>query len=293
MSVSRQILAELPMLRRFARAVSGTQEAGDSHVETALSNVLTLPESARTAGDLRLILYKFLIAALRAHDPVTTAKAQSAATGTAADRQLMRVSPHHRIAFLLKSLEGFALSDIAHILDCSATDAEHLVAEGSREIAEHLQTDVLIIEDEPLIALDLEDLVLGLGHRVTGIARTHAEALQLIARKSPGIVLSDIKLADGTSGLSAVNDILKKHNVPVIFITAYPERRREIARKGGGSVPKEKRSFSRNPDLAAEAGRKGGQNVAPEDRSFSRNHTLAARAGRKGGETSHGGPKKI
>jgi CheY-like chemotaxis protein len=224
MSVSRQILVELPMLRRFSRAVTGTQEAGDSYVETALSNLLALPESARTMGDLRLILYKFLIAAMRANDPGTTVKEQATPTGTAAHRQLMRVSPHHRIAFLLKSLEGFAVADIAHILDCSLTDAENLIAEGSREIAEHLQTDVLIIEDEPLIALDLEELVLGLGHRVTGIARTHAEALTLIGRKSPGIVLSDIKLADGSSGLSAVNDILKKHNVPVIFITAYPER---------------------------------------------------------------------
>jgi len=212
------------MLRRFSRAVTGTQEAGDSYVETALSNLLALPESARTTGDLRLILYKFLIAAMRANDPGTAVKEQATPTVAAAHRQLMRVSPHHRIAFLLKSLEGFAVADIAHILDCYLTDAENLIAEGSREIAEHLQTDVLIIEDEPLIALDLEELVLGLGHRVTGIARTHAEALTLIGRKSPGIVLSDIKLVDGSSGLSAVNDILKKHNVPVIFITAYPER---------------------------------------------------------------------
>ncbi|MCX8504804.1 MAG: general stress protein [Beijerinckiaceae bacterium] len=87
----------------------------------------------------------------------------------------------------------------------------------------------------------------------------------------------------------------KERTTPVLrgFAAMDPERRREIARKGGGSVPKEKRSFSRNPDLAAEAGRKGGQNVAPEDRSFSRNHTLAASAGRKGGETSHGTSKKI
>ena len=224
MSVSRQILVELPMLRRFARAVTGTQEAGDSYVETALSQLLAMPETVRTGGDLRVILYKFLIAAMRANDPGTAVKDQLTPSGTAAHRHLMQVSPHHRIAFLLKSLEGFAVADIAHILDCSLAEAEHLVAEGSREIAEHLQTDVLIIEDEPLIALDLEELVIGLGHRVTGIARTHAEALQQIGRKSPGIVLSDIKLADGSSGLSAVNDILKSHNVPVIFITAYPER---------------------------------------------------------------------
>lgn len=65
------------------------------------------------------------------------------------------------------------------------------------------------------------------------------------------------------------------------------EKRRAIARKGGESVPNEKRSFSQDPELAAKAGRKGGRSVDPEKRSFSQNHLLAARAGRKGGHASH------
>jgi uncharacterized protein len=76
------------------------------------------------------------------------------------------------------------------------------------------------------------------------------------------------------------------------FASMDPEKQRAIARKGGESVPHEKRSFSQNPGLAAEAGRKGGQSVNPSKRSFSRNHTLASEAGRKGGHASHGGPKK-
>jgi general stress protein YciG len=71
------------------------------------------------------------------------------------------------------------------------------------------------------------------------------------------------------------------------------EKQRAIARKGGESVPNEKRSFSQNPGLAAEAGRKGGQSVNPAMRSFSRNHALASEAGRKGGHASHTGPKKV
>ncbi len=71
------------------------------------------------------------------------------------------------------------------------------------------------------------------------------------------------------------------------------EKQRAIARKGGESVPNEKRSFSQNPGLAAEAGRKGGQSVNPAKRSFSRNHALASEAGRKGGHASHTGPKKV
>ncbi len=71
------------------------------------------------------------------------------------------------------------------------------------------------------------------------------------------------------------------------FAAMDSEKQREIARKGGESVPGEKRSFSRNKALAAEAGRKGGHSVSPDDRSFSRNRELAAQAGRKGGQQTH------
>ncbi len=70
------------------------------------------------------------------------------------------------------------------------------------------------------------------------------------------------------------------------FASMDDAKQREIARKGGQSVPPEKRSFSQDPGLAAQAGRKGGQSVAPEARSFSQNRELAAQAGRKGGEAS-------
>ena len=71
-----------------------------------------------------------------------------------------------------------------------------------------------------------------------------------------------------------------------------PEKQRAIARKGGESVPNEKRSFAQNPALAAEAGRKGGMSVSPQKRSFSQNHELASLAGRKGGHASHGSTRK-
>ena len=87
-----------------------------------------------------------------------------------------------------------------------------------------MATDVLIIEDEPLIAMDIEDIVSRLGHRIIGVARTRKEAGELAKRSTPGIILADIQLADGSSGIDAVNDLLGSFEVPVIFITAYPER---------------------------------------------------------------------
>ena len=84
-------------------------------------------------------------------------------------------------------------------------------------------TSVLIIEDEPLIAMDIESMVESLAF-AAGVARTHNEAIKLFNERRPGLVLADIQLADGSSGIDAVNDILRAVSVPVIFITAFPER---------------------------------------------------------------------
>ncbi len=136
----------------------------------------------------------------------------------------MRIAPRSRQAFLLTALEGFSPTEAAQILDAAYPEVERLIAEAQADIDAELATDVLIIEDEPIIALDIEALVRELGHNVVDIAATRTEALAAIEGKSPGLVLADIQLADGSSGIDAVKDILAQMNVPVIFITAFPER---------------------------------------------------------------------
>jgi CheY-like chemotaxis protein len=134
------------------------------------------------------------------------------------------MTPLPRQVFLLLGLEDFSEDDAAAILDLSDAEIHALVEESGRELASEIATDVLIIEDEPLIGIDLEMLVESLGHTVTGIARTHQEAVQMASAQRPGLVLADIRLADGSSGLDAVNELLKTFEIPVIFITAYPEQ---------------------------------------------------------------------
>src|SRR5262249_52564833 len=141
-----------------------------------------------------------------------------------ADRSLEAITPRPRQAFLLASVEGFSTPQVAEILGCSTDEVTGLIHEAGEQIAEQTATDVLIIEDEPLISMDLEALVKGLGHRVSGIARTHREALAEVNKKKPGLILADIHLADGSSGLEAVNEMLLGFSVPVIFVTAFPER---------------------------------------------------------------------
>jgi len=224
MGFSRQILADVPMMRRFARAAAGGQPEGDAAVEEALSTLLALPELRVNADGSRIALFRALAGVLEHGDGHGRDSVDGAHRLNAAQSVLATLAPRPRIAFLLKALEGFSASEIAQILDCALPQAEALIAAGSRAIAETLKTDILIIEDEPFIALDLEAIVHELGHRVVGVARTHREALELIKETRPGLVLSDIKLADGSSGLEAVNEILTTINLPVIFITAFPER---------------------------------------------------------------------
>jgi CheY-like chemotaxis protein len=109
-------------------------------------------------------------------------------------------------------------------LNADVAKLDELIDLAGREIAAQVATDVLIIEDEPMIAMDLESIVEGLGHRVTSVARTHGEAVKAVDQHKPGLVLADIQLADGSSGLDAVNEMLSTFAVPVIFITAYPDR---------------------------------------------------------------------
>jgi len=144
--------------------------------------------------------------------------------GSAAERRLSSITPLPRQAFLLLAVEGFSESEAAQILEIPIEQLRGLVEESGRELAADIATDVLIIEDEAFIAFDLEGLVESLGHRVLGIARTREEALAIAGKKRPGLILADIQLADGSSGLDAVNDMLETFETPVIFITAYPER---------------------------------------------------------------------
>jgi CheY-like chemotaxis protein len=215
----------LPYLRRFARALTGSQASGDAYTMATLEAHLADGTGGDRAGDARVALFA---AFLRIWGSVEInlrpeIDAVSPVNG-AADRSLEAITPLPRIAFLLHAMEEFSVPEIAAILDRPTEDVERLLDQAGREIAAHLSTRVLIIEDEPIIAMDLEALVNELGHEVTRIARTRREAVAAIAEQRPGLVLADIHLADGSSGLDAVKDILADFTVPVVFITAYPER---------------------------------------------------------------------
>ena len=137
---------------------------------------------------------------------------------------LAALAPRARQAFLLIAVEGFTNDEAAEILDTTEAEFTDLLAQASNEISRQVATDILIIEDEPIISMDLEGIVSDLGHEVSNVATTHREAVEAVKARKPGLVLADIQLADGSSGIDAVQDILREIDVPVIFITAFPDR---------------------------------------------------------------------
>ena len=219
---SQAVAQYLPFLRRYARALTGNQASGDTYVGATLEALIADPEVLGDTGGPRVALYR-LFTRLWNSVGINTA-ASRVIESMPADVRLASLTPKPRQAFLLVALEGFSEDDAGQILDVDIATVRSLVEESGRELAAEIATDVLIIEDETFIAMDLESLVESLGHRVLGVARTHKEAVALAAKKKPGLILADIQLADGSSGLEAVNELLRTFEVPVIFITAYPER---------------------------------------------------------------------
>jgi DNA-directed RNA polymerase specialized sigma24 family protein len=222
MSKADAVVQHLPYLRRYARALTGNQVSGDSYVAATLEALVKEPELLEAPDLHRVTLFR-LFSTIWNSISINDA-AELLTNEMAAERNLSRITPKPRQAFLLVSVEGFSEDHAARILDVDAPTLRQLLEGSGRELAAQIATDVLIIEDEALIALDLQALVENLGHKVIGVARTQAEALAIGQKSAVGLILADIQLADGSSGLDAVNDLLNKFEVPVIFITAYPER---------------------------------------------------------------------
>ena len=223
MSISTKIAPHLPYLRRFGRSLTGSQDSGDAYVVAVLESLVADPQSFPDSEEPRIALYRTFLRIWNSVD-LNHGRPEPGTDVDGAARRLGSITPLPRQAFLLTSVEGFTTNQAAAILEQSSDEITKLLHQAGREIAEQVATDVLIIEDEPLIAMDLESLVQGLGHRVTGMARTHSEAVAAVRQKRPGLILADIQLADGSSGLDAVNEILMGFDVPVIFVTAFPER---------------------------------------------------------------------
>lgn len=214
MSFMTIVAAELPYLRRYARTVTGSQHLGDAAVRETLEALLLAPTEFDLAKPPKRELYRIFhhlwhsetISALKSAGPIA------------------HLTPRSRQALLLTAVEGFSVTDTAVILNVTEGAIRKDIETARQHLADELRSDIMIIEDETIIALHIKSILRDIGHRICGVARTRDEAVKLAKDTSPELVLADICLADGSSGIDAVKDILDDMDVPVIFVTAFPER---------------------------------------------------------------------
>lgn len=224
--LSDNIGRELPYLRRYARALTGSQRTGDNYAAATLEAILQEPSIFEQTMAPRIALFRAF------HKIWSTAGAPTADTEDPISRMESRALDHMagltnntREALLLSTIENLSYEEVAQIMGVDANEAESLVEIAISEMERSMSGKVMIIEDEAIIAMDIHSIVSEMGHTITGIARTRGAAVDLGAKERPDLILADIQLADNSSGIDAVNDLLGQFgSIPVIFITAFPER---------------------------------------------------------------------
>ena len=222
--LAQSIARELPYLRRYARALTGSQTAGDNYAAATLEAILSDRSVLDGTNDMRIGLFRAFHAIWQSSgQPVEPP--QPGTREAAAQSHLRGLTPNSREALLLRTIESLRYDQIALIMQTEQAEAEELVQIALNEMGRTIRGKVMVIEDEMIIAMDLKGIVQAMGHDVTGVARTHTDAVKLAKSNRPDLILADIQLADGSSGIDAVNELMgEMGDVPVIFITAFPER---------------------------------------------------------------------
>lgn len=221
--LSAQVARFLPYVRRYARALTGNQTTGDAYAAATLEAILEDRSVFDDTLSPRVALFRtFNLIWSSAGSPIEESDAQ---LERAAQSHLSNLTPHSREALLLHTLEEMSVQEVAQVLQVDAEEAQSLIDNARNEIEDSVAGKILMIEDEAIIAMDIHAIVTEMGHRVTGIGRTQDGAVRLGLKEEPDLILADIQLADNSSGIDAVNEILETvGEIPVVFITAFPER---------------------------------------------------------------------
>lgn len=213
---------DLPYLRRYGRALTGSQKQGDAYTVATLNEILQDRSMIEDAASIKEGLFR-CFHGIWSRSGRTPGNAEDG-VARRAQEHLATLAVNSREALLLRTIEDFSPEEVGRIIGTDPATVEDLVALAVSDLADHSSGCVMVIEDEPIIASDIHEIVTDLGHKVVGIARTHIEAVQLGRKSLPDLILADIQLADDSSGIDAVNELLLHSTVPVVFITAFPER---------------------------------------------------------------------
>jgi RNA polymerase sigma factor (sigma-70 family) len=220
------IIKTIPHLRRYARILTGSQEIGDAWVEQCLNQYMETPGNGNleAGGNLKFALFRVLHQV--GQELASQNESDMAASGF---KERLReavdsLPPVSRQLLLLVVIEDFTAEEAAEILGLSVETARETLKNARADLRYATSVPILIIEDEPLIAMDLAQTVEEMGYTVSATANREARAIAAAEKSPPALILADIQLLEGDSGINAVQHILNKFDVPVIFVTGYPER---------------------------------------------------------------------
>jgi DNA-directed RNA polymerase specialized sigma24 family protein len=224
---SQLILAHIPYLRRHARLLTGSREVGDEYVRVCLELVMAEPGRLE-AGDLRVALYKAFYAAWSSFNKIDRDSPQEPVSlEERLEQGLAALPPVERLVLLLVVVEELAIEDVAWVLDLSPDVARDHLARARANLRQEVELPVLIIEDEPMIAMELAEIAREMGLSVAAIVARQEDAVTAAGTDETteiGLVLADIQLQDGGDGIAAAQAILERYDVPIVFVTGFPER---------------------------------------------------------------------
>lgn len=222
---AEQLLAHLPYLRRYARALTGDGEAGDALVGRAVEAALAAPEDAGLGGNSRLPLYALLN---RLFDE-SGRTFQIEEVGHPIKAALSLLPETQRRLYLLVNLEALPVAEAGSVLELSREEARTRMTEAQEAVREALIASIMIVEDDAIIAYDLAETVRGMGHKVCGTAATMDAALSTAKACRPTLALMDLRLAHGDSGITTAQMLRRTSELPIIFVTAFAD---ELQRRG-------------------------------------------------------------
>jgi DNA-directed RNA polymerase specialized sigma24 family protein/CheY-like chemotaxis protein len=227
---ARRLMAQLPYMRRYGRALTGSTTRGDDLVTRAVEAALSEPERYNLESDDEPVTRRRLYTLLNElFDANPGATASSGEPGHPIETALSSLPERERRVFLLVSLEELSTPHAADVMGVSADEARDALGRAQNTMREQLVANILIVEDDAIIAYDLTETVLGMGHKVCGTAATMEEALAAAAANQPSLALMDLRLAHGGSGITTAQALRETRALPIIFVTAFAE---ELKQRG-------------------------------------------------------------
>lgn len=213
---ARQLNEHLPYLRRYARALTGSIHDGDDLVMRCVEAAMLAPTRFGVPDRSRAALYALLHLLFD-----TNGEGRPSSSPHPIERALATLPEPERRLYLLTTLERLTMAEAARVMVMPPEKAIEAVRRARDALRERMTARVLVVEDNPVIALDLQTVVADMGHEVCGTAAGEKQALALAEETKPTLALMDIRLAAGDDGIAVARQMRERLGLKVIFVTAF------------------------------------------------------------------------